>query len=94
MKFFQMIRLADDFGSSTIATGTSQLLSDVGNWLIGICLAAGTTAAVYFLIRRAFADEQEGKLWTRRCIVSIICAVAGALVGSIVSMIGSYYITA
>lgn len=83
---------ADDFENSAIAVGTSKLLEDISTWLIGICLAAGAAAAIYCLIRRALSDEADGKMWTRRCVVSIICAVAGALVGGIIALISSYYV--
>lgn len=82
---------ADGFGDSAFAQGTSRLLSDISTWLIGICLTAGSLGAVYCLIRRALSDEADGRMWTRRCIVCVICAVAGALVGGIIALISSYY---
>lgn len=83
---------AAGFEDSVFATGTSQLLSDISAWLIGICLTAGALGAVYCLIRRALSDEADGKMWTRRCIICVICAVAGALIGGIIALIGSYYV--
>ena len=81
-----------DFAGSDLATGTSQLLSDVSTWLIGIGLTCGTLAAVYCLIRKSMADEMDGKMWTKRMVTAIICAVAVALVGGIISLISSYYV--
>lgn len=80
-----------DFASSEIATGTKQLLSDVSGWLIGVGLTVGTLAAIYCLIRKSMADEVDGKMWNKRLVTAIICAVAVALVGGIISLISSYY---
>lgn len=80
-----------DFASSALAQGTKNLISDISVWFIVICALAGTASAIYCLIRRGMADEVDGKMWTKRCVTAIICAVAGALIGGIVSLIGSYY---
>lgn len=80
-----------DFANSTIATGTKKLLSDVASWLTGIGLTVGTVAAVYCLIRKSMADEVDGKMWNKRLVTAIICAVAVALVGGIIALISSYY---
>ncbi len=80
-----------NFASSTLAQGTKNLISDISVWFIVICALAGTASAIYCLIRRGMADEVDGKMWTKRCVTAIICAVAGALIGGIVSLIGSYY---
>lgn len=82
---------AGSFANSTLAQGTKNLISDISVWFIVICALAGTASAVYCLIRRGMADEVDGKMWTKRCVTAIICAVAGALIGGIVSLIGSYY---
>lgn len=82
---------AGDFASSNLATGTANLLSDVSTWLIGIGLTVGTIAAVYCLIRKSMSDEADGRMWQKRMITAIICAVAVALVGGIISLISGYY---
>jgi len=80
-----------DFASSDLATGTKSLISDVSTWLVLICPVVAAAAAVFFLIRRAMADEQDGKMWNRRIQIAIICGVAGTLVSGIISLISSYY---
>lgn len=80
-----------NFANSDIATGTANLLSDVSSWLVGIGLTVGTLAAVYCLIRKSMADEVDGKMWNKRLVTAIICAVAVALVGGIIALISSYY---
>ena len=37
------------------------------------------------------SDEQDGKMWTKRMVVAIICGAGGALVSGIISTIASYY---
>lgn len=80
-----------NFANSDIAQGTKNLITDVSTWFILICALGGTAAAIYCLIRRGMADEVDGKMWTKRCITAIICAVGGALVGGVVALVGSYY---
>lgn len=80
-----------NFAESDIATGTANLLSDISSWLVGIGLTVGTLAAIYCLIRKSMADEVDGKMWNKRLITAIICAVAVALVGGIISLISGYY---
>lgn len=79
------------FASSDIAQGTKNLITDISTWFIVICALAGTAAAIYCLIRRGMADEVDGKKWTKRCVTAIICAVGGALIGGIVTLVGSYF---
>lgn len=80
-----------DFASSDIAQGTKNLISDISVWFIAICALVGTASAIYCLIRRGMADEVDGKMWTKRCITAIICAVGGALIGGVVALVGSYF---
>lgn len=80
-----------NFANSTIAQGTKNLITDISTWFIVICALAGTAAAVYCLIRRGMADEVDGKMWTKRCVTAIICAVGGALIGGIVTLVSGYF---
>lgn len=80
-----------DFANSTFATGTKRLLEDVSGWLIGIGIVAGSLAAGYCLLRRAFADEADGKMWRNRAITAGICGAAVGLVGGIIALVSSYY---
>lgn len=82
---------ASTWQTSPIATGTQKLINDITTWLVVICPLVGGLAALYFFIRRSIADEQDGKLWTRRIFTAIICGVAGALVSGLISLITSYY---
>lgn len=80
-----------EFSTSQLATGTKQLLNDVGNWLLGISLVVGGVVVTYFLIRRAAADEVDGKMWMKRTVIAVVCSVAGAISGTIISIVASYY---
>lgn len=80
-----------DFANSTFAIGTQRLLDDVGKWLIGIGITVAGISALVQLLRRAFADEADGKMYQKRLYVAIICGVAMSVVGGIISLISSYY---
>lgn len=76
---------------STIYTGFINLLNDLTTALMIICPIAGTVAALYFMIRRSMADEQDGKMWTKRITTAIICGVAGMLVSGLISLLTGYF---
>lgn len=83
--------LASDLASSELGVGIKNLITDVSAFLVVLSPIAGGAAAVYFLIRRAVADEQDGKLWDKRIKMAIICGVAGMLVSGIITLISSYF---
>jgi len=82
---------ADNLANSTVGTGVKNLLNDVSTYLMVIGPIIGGAAAAYFLVRRSMADEQDGKMWSRRIWIAIICGVAVLLVGGIISLISSYF---
>lgn len=82
---------AGDIASSQLGKGISSMLDDVSTWLIIICPVAGGLAAVYFIIRRSMADDQDGKIWERRIKTAIVCGVAGVLVSGVIKLISSYF---
>lgn len=84
---------AAGFNDSTLYTGTINLINDVTGWLMVICPLVGGGAAVGFLIRRSMADEQEGKMWTNRIVIAIVCGVGGSLISGLIGIITSYYVT-
>lgn len=77
--------------NSQLGTGLTNLMNDLSTWLIILAPSVAGAAAVYFVIRRAMADEQDGKLWEKRIKTAIICGVAGALVGGIIKLLASYF---
>lgn len=82
---------AEGIADSPIGTGIKNLLTDLSTYMIIICPSVAAVAAVYFLIRRSMADEQDGKFWMKRITISIICGIAGALVSGIIALISSYF---
>ncbi len=83
--------LADGIEDSQIATGLNNLFSDLSTWLIILSPIVAGAMAIYFIIRRSMADEQDGKLWEKRIKTAIVCGVAGALVGGLIKLLASYF---
>ena len=82
---------AGGLADSTLGVGVRQLFSDVSAYLMILCPTAGGAAAVYFAIRRAMADEQDGKLWMKRITTAIICGVGGCLASVLISTLSKYF---
>lgn len=77
--------------SSNIYTGFMAFLNEAMTVaMIASPIIAGLVAVV-FLIRRSMADEQDGKMWNKRIITSIICGVAGSLVTGFIALLTSYF---
>lgn len=83
---------ATGFGDTKIAKGILNLVNDVTTYLVILCPLVGGMAAVYFLIRKSAADEQDKKMWHGRVVNAIICGVAGMLVCGIISAGTGYFI--
>jgi len=82
---------ADNLANSTVGMGIKNMLNDLSSFGMVIGPIIGGAAAAYFLVRRSMADEQDGKMWSRRIWIAIICGVAVLLVGGIISLISSYF---
>jgi len=82
---------AADFGSSTIAVGTKNLITDVGKYLVVLAPIAGGVIGVYFFIRRSGADEMDRKKWEDRIKVTIVSTIGAVLVSALIVLIASYY---
>ncbi len=76
---------------SKIYTGAVSLLNDLTTILTVLCPLAGGVAALYFVIRRSMADEQDGKMWTKRISTAVICGVAGMLVSGLITLLTGYF---
>lgn len=74
-----------------VVTGGKKLLKDA----ITVFQALGGTicglAAIYFFIRKAYADEQDQKIWRNRLAISLISAVGIVTVGGLFQTILSYF---
>lgn len=80
-----------NFGSSTLANGIKNIVSDVTAWLTGIALAVGTLVIVFFLIRRAMADEQDKKQYNSRIITALVSTIGVVVASSLISIITGYF---
>lgn len=78
-------------GSSTVVTGTRNLINDATTILAGMSIAIGGGFMTYFLIRRGMADETDGKMWQKRAITAAVCGIGGVLASGIIAVIAGYY---
>ena len=76
---------------SNLYTGAMALVNDITSALTVLCPLVGGAAALVFMIRRSMADEQDGKMWTKRMTTAIICGVGGMLVAGIIALLTSYF---
>lgn len=82
---------ASGLQESVFYTGTAQLISDAMLAATILCPIFCGLAAVIFATRRGMADEQDGKMWTKRLYIAVICGVVGPLVTGIIALVASYY---
>jgi len=81
-----------DIADSTFGVGTKNLINDVFKYLVVLSPLTGGAFAVYFVIRKGMADEQDGKMWAHRIKTAIACGVGGCLVSGVIAVITSYYV--
>lgn len=84
--------MAATFQESDIYEGVISLLKDVLAILVALCPLVGGAVAIYYLIRRSMADEQDGKMWMKRMYVAIGCGVGGSLVSGLISLLLEYFV--
>lgn len=82
---------AGDLNSSTVVTGTKNFINDITLALTALSLGVGGAAFTYFTIRKGMADEQDGRVWQKRMVTSLVCGIGGAIASSIVALIAGYY---
>lgn len=82
---------AAGIADSNLAKGFKNLVTDASAWLVILCPLVGGGFAVYFAMRRAAADETDGKMWQKRIVTAIVCGVGGALMSGIISIISGYF---
>ncbi|MBQ9168518.1 MAG: hypothetical protein IJX67_08955 [Oscillospiraceae bacterium] len=76
---------------SAFYKGLMELLQDVS---LAVTFAGPSICIIcagVFFARKSMADEQDGKLWNKRIVNSLICAVAIGLVAGLVTLITSYF---
>ena len=80
-----------DINSSILVTGTVKLLNDIITALTVISLLITIIMSIYYLARKSTCEEQEGKMLSRRLLITIGCSVLITLVKVIIQVITSYY---
>ncbi len=82
---------AGGFGDSIFATGTKNLFTDIGKYLIILAPIAGAAVGAYFFIRRGAADEMDQKKWNDRIKTTVVSTLGAVLIGTLIVLIASYY---
>lgn len=80
-----------NIASSQIGLGLKKMAMDISSFLVVLSPIVGGAGAIYFMMRRGLADEQDGKMWTRRIHISIACGAGGFLVAGIIALVTSYF---
>lgn len=78
-------------GSSTLATGMTNLLKDASTVLLGLAAVVGTVCIIYFCIRRSAADEMDQKKWNNRIVTAVVSTVGAVIATSLLSVITGYF---
>lgn len=82
---------ASDVSSSTLATGTKKLISDVTTWLLIIAPILTVVCIIYFCIRRSAADEMDVKKWNNRIVAAIVSCIGAVVASATLNVIIGYY---
>lgn len=86
-----MTAFAADVGSSTLATGTQKLVSDITTWLMILAPTVTVLLVIYYLIRKSASDEMDSKKWNSRIIVALVSCIGAVLASVIVNLLIGYY---
>ncbi|BCJ93534.1 hypothetical protein acsn021_11030 [Anaerocolumna cellulosilytica] len=87
--------LADDdnkIANSKFGTGFINLANDASAFLLVASPIVGGVCALYFLIRKNAADEQDQKKWNQRLIITGICVIGAVLVTGTINVVTSYFV--
>lgn len=82
---------ADSIASSTLATGTTKLITDITTWIVGIAITLTALVCIYLLIRRGIGDEQDRKKWDDRIKITLTSGIGATVASSLVNIIASYF---
>jgi len=80
-----------DVSSSTLATGTQALVSDLTTWLMILAPTVTVLMVVYYLIRKTTSDEMDAKKWNSRITVALVSCIGAVLASVIVNLLVGYY---
>lgn len=81
---------ANNIASSSIGVGLKNMFSDLSTYGMVLGPIVGGAFAIYFLIRRAGADDMDGKMWKNRVVTACVCGAGVFAVSGIISLFTSY----
>lgn len=78
-------------GDSKLATGTTNLINDLTNWLLILAPVLAVLLIGYYLLRKSASDEMDSKRWDTRIKVTIVCTIGVVVASGLITMIIGYY---
>jgi phosphate/sulfate permease len=82
---------ANTIQGSTLGSGLINMTNDATTFLLILSPIVGALFALYFLIRKNAADEQDQKQWNKRLINTGICTVGAVLVTALITLVTGYF---
>lgn len=76
---------------SKLATGTTNLINDLTNWLLILAPVMAVLLIGYYLLRKSASDEMDSKRWDTRIKVTIVCTIGVVIASGLITMIIGYY---
>lgn len=83
--------LSGSLESSTIVTGTKNLLTDAARVLAIISGLAAVVCVIAYAVMHQFANPQDAATWKKRIVAVLVCAVVGVTAGVIITVVTGYY---
>lgn len=78
-------------GDSKLATGTTNLINDLTNWLMILAPVLTVLLVGYYLLRKSASDEMDSKRWDTRIKVALICCIGVVVASGLITVIIGYY---
>lgn len=78
-------------GDSKLATGTTNLINDLTNWLLVLAPVLTVLLVGYYLLRKSASDEMDSKRWDSRIKVALICCIGVVVASGLITIIIGYY---
>ena len=78
-------------GDSKLATGTTNLINDLTNWLLIVAPILTVLLVGYYLLRKSASDEMDSKRWDTRIKIALICCIGVVVASGLITIIIGYY---
>ncbi|BCJ98392.1 hypothetical protein [Anaerocolumna chitinilytica] len=86
-----IVKASNPIADSQGGKGLIRLFNDASLFLLVLSPVFGGLTALYFLIRKNAADEQDQKQWNKRLTITGICVVGAVLVSSSINLFTGYF---